>query len=115
MTDITEFITARLDEDERDTRSTGIPGAAIPRRYVQELRAVKVQRAIVAGHSVSICTHPGVGAHRQCGFCSSGGFPSTAAGSDLMGIEGDWPCPTLRLLASQWSDHPDYQQEWSVA
>jgi hypothetical protein len=23
-----------------------------------------------------------------------------------------WPCATLRAVASQWSDHPDYQPEW---
>lgn len=24
------------------------------------------------------------------------------------------PCPTLRLLALPYADHPDYQQEWAV-
>ncbi|HET6914878.1 MAG TPA: DUF6221 family protein [Acidimicrobiales bacterium] len=23
-----------------------------------------------------------------------------------------WPCPTLRLLALPYADHPDYRQEW---
>lgn len=26
----------------------------------------------------------------------------------------EWPCPTVRLLASAWSDHPDYDQSWAV-
>jgi hypothetical protein len=26
-----------------------------------------------------------------------------------------WPCPDLRDLASAWSDHPDYRQEWAPA
>lgn len=25
-----------------------------------------------------------------------------------------WPCPTLRILASIWSDHPSWRSEWSV-
>jgi hypothetical protein len=25
---------------------------------------------------------------------------------------GVWPCPTLRLLASVYADHPDYQPDW---
>lgn len=24
-----------------------------------------------------------------------------------------YPCATLRAVASQWSDHPDYQKEWA--
>ena len=24
----------------------------------------------------------------------------------------DWPCPTLRVLASVYSDHPGYRPEW---
>jgi hypothetical protein len=26
----------------------------------------------------------------------------------------DWPCPTLRALASVYADHPDYQPEWAL-
>lgn len=26
----------------------------------------------------------------------------------------DYPCPTLRALASTYADHPDYQQEWTL-
>lgn len=25
-----------------------------------------------------------------------------------------WPCPTLRLLALPYADHPDYRPEWSL-
>jgi lipopolysaccharide biosynthesis regulator YciM len=24
----------------------------------------------------------------------------------------EWPCPTIRALASIWSDHPDWREEW---
>ncbi len=26
--------------------------------------------------------------------------------------DGDWPCDTLRALASVWSDHPDFDPVW---
>jgi hypothetical protein len=26
----------------------------------------------------------------------------------------DWPCPTLRHLAAVYADHPDYREEWRV-
>lgn len=29
--------------------------------------------------------------------------------------DGDgWPCGTMAALASIWSDHPDYRQEWAA-
>lgn len=27
-------------------------------------------------------------------------------------LAGRWPCPTLRLLALPFSDHPSYREEW---
>lgn len=26
--------------------------------------------------------------------------------------QAEWPCPTLRLLALPYADHPDYRDEW---
>lgn len=50
---------------------------------------------------------------------------TTCAGEDSMDEDVDgnvswsrsgirWPCPTLRLLAVRWDDHPDYREEWAV-
>jgi hypothetical protein len=47
---------------------------------------------------------------RECG-----GFTATSsevAGIVHRGYLTPWPCPTLRILALPYADHPDYQQEW---
>jgi hypothetical protein len=52
--------------------------------------------------------HPDVN-DGDCGTCVRGlwGYP-TNGGSTIE----PWPCPTLRLLALPYADHPDYQQDW---
>lgn len=25
-----------------------------------------------------------------------------------------WPCPHVRIVASRWSNHPDYDQGWAL-
>ena len=48
----------------------------------------------------------------SCGTCVEGkwGYP-THGGS----LPQDYPCPTLRLLALPYADHPDYRDEWRPA
>jgi hypothetical protein len=46
--------------------------------------------------------------HRDLGFP-----PGTCATcDDWYGGGQDWPCPTLRLLALPYADHPGYEPEW---
>jgi Family of unknown function (DUF6221) len=56
------------------------------------LRAVDAKRAVLRLHMAEPGQHPD--------FC----------GHDLREL----PCPTPRLLASEYSDHPDYKQEWNL-
>jgi hypothetical protein len=44
----------------------------------------------------------------QCTVCVE---DSTGVGSEFAEMER-FPCPTLRLLASEWSSHADYRAEW---
>jgi hypothetical protein len=42
-----------------------------------------------------------------------GGYGESCARCAESSIDlAPWPCPTLRALASVWSDHPDYREEW---
>jgi hypothetical protein len=34
--------------------------------------------------------------------------------SDPDGQPALWPCCTLRVLASEWADHPDFRREWRL-
>lgn len=71
------------------------------------LREIEAKRRIIAGHPVRPIRN---GTCRTC---------SDQAGLSWASLEAndpdfvDWPCPTLRALASIWSDHPDYDPSWA--
>lgn len=127
MDDLVQFLRARLDEDEQTARAAGgtwwappdLPGqvhdsggvnieaklpsfAAHIARHdpARVLAEVDAKRQIIDWHE------------RQC-TCD----PCTADGNELPntgrpdGGYGD-DCPTLRLLALPYADHPDYREEW---
>jgi hypothetical protein len=134
MDELIAFITARLDEDEATARDAdlgsggiwGIRGNNSPRAastVVTEhgefqaaspedalhiashdpfrvLCEVIAKRAILAKHE-----HHGENGEHACHTC----HPNLEIGDP-------WPgwCPTLRLLAIVWADHPDYRaEEWA--
>jgi hypothetical protein len=108
---ITEFLTARLDEDEEVARR--VPQWQAP----EELRAMTTRGSIdppflvVASERVLrdvVAKRAVVGLHSShwsgdCWSCSGdhGADPTPA------------PCDTVRHLAAVYADHPDYQQEWA--
>lgn len=87
---MTEFLLARLAEDEASAK-VGAFGWD-PRRALAEVEA---KRRIVEMH--------GNGGHQ----CTDG----SEYGGGWYG-ENDIPCPALAVLASVYSDHADYRQEW---
>jgi hypothetical protein len=90
---LTEFLTARLDEDEADARGDdGSPtpiGMWDPDRVLAEVAA---KRAIVEIH------YNGAPEHytERCSPCDT----------------VNEPCRTLLALATPYADHPDYREEW---
>ena len=116
MTDmtLTEFLTARLDEDERvasglmgatrfvgsepDFTGRGGPAAhefwqRFDPAYV--LAGIAAKRQIIAEHD-TVNWQPGDRVH-DCQW------------------ERPWPCPTLRLLAVVYDQHPHYDETWRPA
>lgn len=104
MVTIGQFILARVEEDEFlarhmvagsvDTRRRGAVaclGSWDPRRV---LTSCVARRRLVLDHRVS-------GAGRTPAPCACG-HPET---------DGP-PCSTLRALALEWADHPDFPAEW---
>lgn len=115
---LTDFLAARLDEDEAGAKAAqkgalGIVGelaaqagpcvsdagyAHIARHDpARALREVEAGRVILAAHDVAehYCPLPVVpGRHGQLWTPEEG------------------PCWTLRLLAAAWNDHPDYDEAW---
>jgi hypothetical protein len=109
--ELVAFIKARLDEDAEDfavsiehcppTEIYTSDGtvALVPRGvewYRRMLRGVDAKRRIVDWHTNELdllnTLHPTLGC--RC--------------------YGGWPCPTLRLLASEWPTHEAYQEGWRV-
>lgn len=97
MTDLVEFIRARLDETERLTQSS--KDVALKRTHYRapmiesldrELRDVEAKREIL----------------RRCGFILRHATGPVAQ-AEARAVE-----PVVRLLASVYNDHPDYRDEW---
>lgn len=110
MTDaIAAFINDRLDEDGPAASAVHHDLCATldlfekpcdcgwPR---QLLRAVEAKRRLIAGHN------PG----DFVKFHEGGREPACRGhGRELV----PYPCLTLRLLASEWSDHEEFREEWT--
>lgn len=105
---IVEFLEARLDEDEADATEadgdrllawskhdkmvivdSGFMQTFTPSRILREVAA---KRAIIADHRRFMAEER----RRMNGW-----------------VPNEWDLPTLKALASVYSDHPDYQQEWA--
>ena len=114
--DLVAFLTARLDEDEAAADDTHAAEcwSCSPDRFAGDssctcaaparvLREVAAKRLIIAAHNTTVRermrSHPEYGQDYWCDTCSH------------ENPAGRW-CRTLLLLASAWSDHPDYRQEW---
>jgi hypothetical protein len=105
MTTVTEFLFARIAEDEallsrgdrpRDARTQSATILVGTCRAQAECRA---KRLIVGLHE---------GARDEWGFTGC-----LTCGNLADSTEG-FPCPTLRALASVYGDHPDHDDEWRL-
>lgn len=112
---ITEFLTARWDEEEHDWRVVAarevvemLHGRPLAPMMLADIAA---KRAIVALHGVKETVWTKVDGmapfiERNCTTCGE---------SHWSGFEpADWPCPTLLALAQPYADHPDFGPEWRV-
>ena len=106
MSDLADFLRARIAEEERACQasahgSVSPPEAAIsPSRLLMNCAA---RRKVVELHEIHV-VDAGVDA------MIDGESGSKRAGQN----ERDFTCPTLRLLALPYFDHPDYKQHWQV-
>ncbi|MCW2950823.1 MAG: hypothetical protein JWN41_1836 [Thermoleophilia bacterium] len=99
---LTEFLLARIAEDESQARmriQSGEPkyapvpwGCPSANRVLAECEA---KRQIVDEHA---------------DYGSYGKTCQTCSESDI--DNKPWPCPTLRALALPYADHPDCRDEW---
>lgn len=92
--DLVEFLNARYDKDEaviRDGVEAGESNISL-----LDLVDIDAKRRIVALHGPSEYEYSDVDV---CLTCDQGGPLA-------------YPCPTLRLLALPYVDHPDFDEAW---
>jgi len=125
MTDLVEFLRARLDEDERIARAR-IEGSDwmdferckdihhphadyLPHfNPYRVLAEVEAKRRIIDLHGESKY----ITNRYDCNICTDNGVTNDQDSGETFAEPEAWPCRTIRLLALPYSDHPDYQQEW---
>lgn len=114
MSDLVEFLRARLDEDERaakdapqsawsdeygEFRSRGgeLFGHVLRHDPARVLREVHAKRKLLGSH------------YNYDGLC-----PRCFDFSNKPVQREAWPCEVVRLLALPYADHPDYHEEWKL-
>lgn len=117
MITLTEFLTARIDEDKAradDAWKAVDNGAVVWDRLHPDVRAAmwtparvlaecEAKRRILDMHTSAATWDGG----EECAQCS---FHEAYEGFN--DVSETFPCPTLRFLALPYADHPDYQEAW---
>lgn len=127
---ISDFILARVAEEEDAAhaaldgrapeerwrgRSTGqdAPDAGTDAEHAQRWNPWRVQSACLVRRLI-------VQAHRNTGpavttLADGSSYLTGSTCQTCRNHDGEparWPCYTIRVLASEWSDHPEYRKEW---
>jgi hypothetical protein len=105
---LTEFILARIAEDEAQADRVFLDYGtgdwdSLKDRVLVECAAKRRIVEVHAGTPYFELRYPG---YIVCVRC---GNPDTGEGADV-----EWPCDTVRAIASVYADHPDYRQEWAL-
>jgi hypothetical protein len=111
---ITEFLLARVAEDEAENadyaklEDDDARGWAIA--YAQRVLAeCAAKRTILEDHEPVDYSGIGMASPNACVLCGA-----ERNMHDWEWIPNSFPCNTVRGLASVYSDHPDYRQEWAI-
>lgn len=114
---ITEFLTARYDEDQERAGSGW--GSLREERWenTNEGQSILTPRGVLADIAAKRAI---LRLHQNAGYGYDASPPYGETGScsectdrDYVGlVDGDWPCDTLRALALPYAEHRDYHEEW---
>lgn len=103
---ITEFLEARIAEDDQLARHLNLLGDPLDNRMVAECAA---KRATIAEHEPADYSKLEMESPNACSRCGV-----YLGMGEWDWIEDSYPCKTLRSIAAIYSDHEDYRQEWAV-
>ena len=107
MTTLTEFLLARIAEDERewgDGAFAPVAGQGLSRLILKTRAECDAKRRIVELHAVTVTQEwvnptDGPAYYEDDHTCAICGWVPDA-------------CDTVKLLTLPYADHPDYRQEW---
>ena len=101
---LTEFLLARIAEDEDIARNT----MASMKWSTRVLAECEAKRRIVELHADG-------GNSQGYDDTGYGEYDHACTECGAFGEYGiEWPCATLRALAYVYAGHPDYRQEWKL-
>ncbi|MBY8881171.1 DUF6221 family protein [Actinacidiphila acidipaludis] len=117
MADLIEFLRTRLEEDRAEAERGYARGADDPtnpgwnRATLAEVPPLVARRVLREAegkqHLLAIHVPDSLSLHgRVCAECR---VPEPGWEH---GVPAPFPCRTLRVLATVYSDHPDYQPDW---
>lgn len=115
MTDLAEFLLARIAEDEANWRAVldrereGTPATLVHGEHwaTRVLAECSAKRKIVERHKP---VRSWSGGALQCEHCAD--LCHSRSGLGCEDPDAPYPCPDIRDLASVYADHPDYREEW---
>jgi hypothetical protein len=89
-----------------EARRVETPQAELAARFdtARVLRAIEAKREIIRSHVI--------GHDADCPTCIDYWHYEDEDDRDGHPVPVVGTCPTLRALASEWSDHPDFRREW---
>lgn len=122
MSDLVEFLLARITEDEEEARfhpdAVNWPDGVTPigGLYTWVGRDGSYGTGITEEHLLAECEAKRRIIEEHGPSVNYGEFWACSACGELDDV-GDWapvylPCQTLRLLSLPYADHPDYDAEW---
>jgi len=105
---ITEFLEARIAEDEYDANRELLWGTTqtLTRMKARIIDECAAKRAIIGDHELVAKMY----LKDYCSTCAD--WENSELGEGPPGVE--YPCPTVKALAAVYADHEDYDSGWAL-
>lgn len=112
MSSLTEFLLARITEDEAVAGAGTTMRADAYARHTALWNGAGHLPVMTAKRLKAECAAKRAIMERHCSLDGDGQLCDWCITHDLSDQPLPWPCPDLLALASVYADHPDYRDEW---
>ena len=117
LSEIAEFIAARLDEDERELVKDPPVGLGYANLAARIAREVAAKRRIIGEQTSDHAPIESIYG-TVCRTCVAWQDAPLADGGETefgIAIPQSWPCRVARAATAAYSDHPEFDPSWSVS